>query len=160
MELSRRDFLKVSGAAGLAFATTGLVGCSSGSNEKKEDSKETAGLLPAKIGYWGGTCEAEIMIAEANGYYKECGIDANVFKITSGTNELIANNEIDFFEAHQISYLEYIKGSKLSSSTMSTQDASKAWQAKNLASRVTKISRAKKLECSPRATWLSYLSRL
>lgn len=99
MELSRRDFLKVGGAASLAFATTGLVGCSSGSNEKKEDAKETEGLLPAKIGYWGGTCEAEIMIAEANGYYKECGIDANVFKITSGTNELIANNEIDFFEA-------------------------------------------------------------
>ena len=101
MDLSRRDFLKVSGAAGVtAVAAAGMVGCSSSSSDSKSDSKTSeTSLLPAKIGYWGGTCEAEIMIAEAKGYYKECGIDANVFKITSGTSELIANNEIDFFEA-------------------------------------------------------------
>lgn len=102
MDFSRRDFLKVGGFAGLAAASMGLVACgsnnTSSNNETKKDDSNSD-LLPAKIGYWGGTCEAEIMIAEAKGYYKECGVDANVFKITSGTNEMVANNDIDFFEA-------------------------------------------------------------
>ncbi len=100
MNLTRRDFCKVTGAAGVAVAATGLAGC--GSSEKStttETKSSSSELLPAKIGYWGGTCEAEIMIAEKNGYYKDCGIEAEVFKITSGTSELIANNTIDFFEA-------------------------------------------------------------
>ena len=102
MDLTRRDFVKVTGVAGFsAVAAAGLAGCSSNSNSTTETKSESSSsdLLPAKIGYWGGTCEAEIMIAEAKGYYKECGIEANVFKITSGTSELIANNDIDFFEA-------------------------------------------------------------
>lgn len=36
MEFSRRDFLKVSGAAGAAVAVAGLTGC--GSSEDKKDS--------------------------------------------------------------------------------------------------------------------------
>lgn len=104
MKLSRRDFLKFSGAAGVTVAAAGLAGCgsstsSSSSSTSSSSSSSTSELLPAKIGYWGGTCEAEIMIAEAKGYYKECGVDADVFKITSGTTELIANHDIDFFEA-------------------------------------------------------------
>ncbi len=102
MYISRRDFLKVGGLASIGVAAAGLAGCSSNSGSSSTTSTSSSGssdLLPAKIGYWGGTCEAEIMIAEAKGYYKDCGIDANVFKITSGTSELIANNEVDFFEA-------------------------------------------------------------
>ena len=102
MELTRRDFFKTAGVAGLSAAALATVGCSSNSSSSTSSSSTSSSsseLLPAKIGYWGGTCEAEIMIAEAKGYYKECGIDAQVFKITSGTSELIANNDIDFFEA-------------------------------------------------------------
>ncbi|MDO4841500.1 MAG: ABC transporter substrate-binding protein [Phoenicibacter congonensis] len=100
MELSRRDFLKVSGAAGVtAVAVAGMVGCSSSSSDSRSDTKTSeSSLLPAKIGYWGGTCEAEIMIAEAKGYYKECGIDAEVVKVTNGVSEIVANNEVDFWQ--------------------------------------------------------------
>ncbi len=105
MNLTRRKFVTISGAAAGVAVMGAFAGCSS--NEKKEETKkeeapakeETKDLLPAKIGYWGGTCEAPIMIAEAKGFYKECGVDAEVFQITSGTSELIANNDIDFFEA-------------------------------------------------------------
>lgn len=103
--MTRRKFVKLGGiaAAGLALGT-GLAGCSSQEQTSTSDATDdaessTSDLLPAKIGYWGGTCEAPIMIAEANGYYQECGIDPEVFLITSGTAELIANNDIDFFEA-------------------------------------------------------------
>lgn len=100
MQISRRDFFKLSGALSIAGIGASMVGCNSSSSSSSSPStSSSSGLLPAKIGYWGGTCEAEIMIAEAKGYYKECGIEANVFKITSGTSELIANNSIDFFEA-------------------------------------------------------------
>lgn len=103
-KMTRRDFLKVSGTAAAAAAAVALAGCSSQETAQEEPAteeggEETADLLPAKIGYWGGTCEAPIMIAEANGYYQECGIEPEVFVITSGTAELIANNDIDFFEA-------------------------------------------------------------
>lgn len=98
-KMTRRSFVKAAGATAAVAAMGGmLAGCS----KEEAANEETAGstdLLPAKIGYWGGTCEAPIMIAEANGYFEECGVDAEVFQITSGTSELIANNDIDFFEA-------------------------------------------------------------
>lgn len=99
-QMTRRSFVKATGATAAAVAMGGmLAGCSKEEEKPAEDSAAGSDLLPAKIGYWGGTCEAPIMIAEAKGFYEECGVDAEVFQITSGTSELIANNDIDFFEA-------------------------------------------------------------
>lgn len=100
-QISRRGFVKLTGAVVASVAAGSMIaGCSS--EEKPSENApadSSSDLLPAKIGYWGGTCEAPIMIAEAKGFYKECGVDAQVFQITSGTAELIANDDLDFFEA-------------------------------------------------------------
>lgn len=76
MEFSRRDFLKVSGAAGAAVAVAGLTGC--GSSEDKKDSASGGADKEAKytvrLAYQPTSGQVFQFIAEKHGFNKEEGV--------------------------------------------------------------------------------------
>ena len=76
MEFSRRDFLKVSGAAGAAVAVAGLTGC--GSSEEKKDSASGGADKEAKytvrLAYQTTSGQVFQFIAEKHGLNKEEGV--------------------------------------------------------------------------------------
>ena len=55
-------------------------------------------LIPATVGYWGGTCESPIFVAYENGYFRDAGLDVTLLRITVDVALLIANNELDVYE--------------------------------------------------------------
>ena len=59
-----------------------------------DDNRE---LIPAIIGYWGGTCEAPIYVAYQNGFFEDAGLDVELIKITQDVALLMVNNELDSF---------------------------------------------------------------
>jgi len=111
--LTRRKFVKVAAAGGavvaLGSAGLSLAGC--GGDEKPADpSPDTTGdngagggsvtpeLIPATLGYWGGTCESPIFIGYEKGFFEEEGILPNMLQITADVTPLMAQDELDCFE--------------------------------------------------------------
>mgnify|MGYP002574948872 CR=1 FL=1 len=82
MVYSRRDFFKIVGAAGLAVATTGMVGCSSGDSSKSSD---TSGAVEQSTVRWnyGTSGNVLVVIAEDKGYFKEEGITIEKVEATA-----------------------------------------------------------------------------
>ncbi len=100
--MTRRRFARLATAAGLTVLT-GSVLSACGSNEPSDkgtaqSSTDADTLLPATIGYWGGTCEAPIYVAHEQGYYQTCGIDDTLLQITTDVTPLLANDELDCFQ--------------------------------------------------------------
>jgi NitT/TauT family transport system substrate-binding protein len=105
--ISRRRFVAVAAAAS-ATAALALAGCS-GEEPSGGGSADTGGdaggagsgagdLIPATIGYWGGTCESPIFIGYELGYFEEAGIEPSMLQITADVAPLMANGELDCFE--------------------------------------------------------------
>jgi NitT/TauT family transport system substrate-binding protein len=104
--LSRRSFVAVAATATATIALS-LAGCQ---DEKPANSGTggatggtgtggaTGDLIPATIGYWGGTCESPIFIGYELGYFEEAGIEPNMLQITADVAPLMANGELDCFE--------------------------------------------------------------
>ena len=77
----------------MVMAVSLLASCGGGDSNEVADDK-----IPCRIGYWGGTCEAPIYIAKEKGYFEECGIDPELFVITSDTASLMSKGELDCYE--------------------------------------------------------------
>jgi len=54
-------------------------------------------LIPAIVGFWGGTCEAPIFVAYENGFFRDAGLDVQMLRITQDVSVLMVNNELDSF---------------------------------------------------------------
>lgn len=102
-ELSRRSFTGAAlGLACVPVLGSSLFACSTDSSSTSATgSGSTAnadGLLPVTVGYWGGTCEAPIFIANELGYFEEEGLAAEMLVITSDVAPLMAGDELDCYE--------------------------------------------------------------
>ncbi len=91
----------------LLAAALVLTGCSGGGNatpanttpaDNTPQTGENRDLIPAVVGYWGGTCESPIFVAYEKGFFKEAGLDVKLLKITGDVAVLMANDELDAFE--------------------------------------------------------------
>ncbi len=124
--VSRRSFLKVAGFAAASMAAAGsLAACSSNGEKAGEDTGQessgsdpfeggSTGMTPATIGYWGGSpCELPVYIAIMHNYFQEAGIEPNIVKITSDTSVLLANDEIDCFEATPGDFMALYNGENM-----------------------------------------------
>ncbi len=125
--LNRRSFFKMAGVAAAAVAASGtLAACSpasqgsgsqsatsqAGSKDPFDSTK--GGNTPATIGYWGGSpCELPVYIAIIHNYFQEAGIEPNIIKITSDTSILLANDEIDCFEATPGDFMALYNGENM-----------------------------------------------
>jgi NitT/TauT family transport system substrate-binding protein len=85
-----------------------LVGCTAPADEKTADSDTTTSSttaaaegenIPLTVGYWGGTCEMALYVAQEYGFFEDAGLDVNFKQITTETPILLANNELDAFLA-------------------------------------------------------------
>lgn len=91
----------------LLAAALVLTGCGTGGNAAPANTTpadgtpqggENGGLIPAVVGYWGGTCESPIFVAYEQGFFEEAGLDVELLKITGDVAILMANDELDAFE--------------------------------------------------------------
>ncbi|MCB6993582.1 ABC transporter substrate-binding protein [bacterium 210820-DFI.6.37] len=94
----------------MLIAMMALTGC--GSNEDT-DSTASGDMIPCKIGYWGGTCEAPIYIANELGYFKECGVNPELFVISEDTTTLMAKGELDCYELTPDQFMPIKNGMKV-----------------------------------------------
>ncbi len=99
MKFSRRDFLKLTGAAAGAAALAGpLAACGSSTTQAGSNSSSNSKSNKVVLGYWGGTCEAPIYIGYEKGFFKEAGLEPELLLITSDVTALMANDQLDAFE--------------------------------------------------------------
>jgi NitT/TauT family transport system substrate-binding protein len=120
--MSRRTFVKTAGAVAAVGAGSALVGCSSGSSSTASSASSASSsssdasndLIDLTIGYWGGSpCELPMYICFMKDYWKEAGINVTELLITSSTNELLANDEIDCFEVTPGNFQGILEGLNL-----------------------------------------------
>lgn len=90
-----------------------LTGCGGSGEENSASDSGSDGNIPCKIGYWGGTCEAPIYIANEMGYFKECGIDPELFVISEDTTTLMAKGELDCYELTPDQFMPIKNGMKV-----------------------------------------------
>lgn len=83
----------------MAVLSLGLTGCGTSDSKNKNDQSANASSNKIIVGYWGGTCEAPIFIAHELGYFKKVGLDAQLLKITTDVAPLMANHELDAYQA-------------------------------------------------------------
>ncbi len=98
MDISRRKFVgAAAAAAAVAVSGSALSACGGSSGNAGSSESE-----PAVIGYWGGTCEAPIFVAYANGYFQEEGIEPELILLDAagGTSSdtMVARGEVDCYE--------------------------------------------------------------
>lgn len=83
----------------MTLLSLGLAGCSKSATNKDNKAETTTASNKLILGYWGGTCEAPIFIAYELGYFKQVGLDVELLKITSDVAPLMANHELDAYQA-------------------------------------------------------------
>ena len=85
MDFSRRDFLKVSGAAGVAVAAVSLAGCGSGegSSASSNGTSSKEAKYKIKLAYQPTSGQVFQFIAEKHGFNQEEGVEVEVTPLGS-----------------------------------------------------------------------------
>lgn len=100
MIYSRRDFFKLTGAAGIAVAATGLAGCSS--SETSTTTTTTEELAKIRLGAQAASGQVFQFVAEKHGFNKEEGVEVEMVYLSnlSDAASAMTANQVDILSTY------------------------------------------------------------